>query len=116
VETKKFYALSGKDGRLIWQWELFDSLNFALGDINGIDASRDFNGDGTVDILATSSASNASGTQGRRSLYCLNGRTGQVLWQLPLNRHVDGVIATWLGGVGRNQFSIRHQQLHSWLR
>jgi len=97
--NEEVYALSGKDGRLIWQWELFDSLNFALGDINGIDASRDFNGDGTVDILATSSASNSSGTQGRRSLYCLNGRTGQVLWQLPLNRHVDGVIATWLGGV-----------------
>lgn len=97
--NEEVYAISGKTGRLIWQWELFDSVNFALGDINGIDASRDFNGDGTVDILATSSATNSSGTQGRRSLYCLNGRTGQVLWQLPLNRFVDGVIATWLGGV-----------------
>ncbi len=93
------YAISGKDGRLIWQWELFDSLNFELGDINAIDASRDFNGDGTVDVLATSSATNSAGTQGRRALYCLNGRTGQVLWQLPLNTFVDGTIATRHGGV-----------------
>ncbi|MDW8437021.1 MAG: choice-of-anchor D domain-containing protein [Chloroherpetonaceae bacterium] len=97
--NEEVYAISGKDGRLIWQWALFDSVNFALGDINGIDASRDFNLDGTVDILATSSATNSAGTQGRRSVYCLNGRTGQVLWQLPLNSFVDGVIATWLGGV-----------------
>ncbi len=97
--NEEVYAISGKDGRLIWQWELFDSLNFELGDINAIDASRDFNGDGTVDVLATSSATNSAGTQGRRTLYCLNGRTGQVLWQLPLNSFVDGVLATRQGGV-----------------
>lgn len=97
--NEEVYAISGKDGRLIWQWELFDSVNFALGDINGIDASGDFNNDGVVDILATASASNSAGTQGRRSVYCLNGRTGQLLWQLPLNTFVDGVVATDLGGV-----------------
>ncbi len=97
--NEEVYAISGKNGRLIWQWALFDSVNFALGDINGIDASRDFNGDGTVDILATSSATNSAGTQGRRSVYCLNGLTGQLLWQLPLNAFVDAVTATWLGGV-----------------
>ncbi|MFQ3608111.1 MAG: choice-of-anchor D domain-containing protein [Chloroherpetonaceae bacterium] len=97
--NEEVYAISGKDGRLIWQWALFDSVNFALGDINSIDARRDFNGDGVVDILATSSATNSSGTQGRRTLYCLNGLNGQVLWQLPLNAFVDGVVSTWLGGV-----------------
>jgi hypothetical protein len=97
--NEEVYAISGRTGRRLWAWALQDTVNFSLGDINAIDVQNDFNGDGTVDVLATSSATDQAGFEGRRSVYCINGRSGQILWQLPLNTFVDGVTWTPQGGV-----------------
>ncbi|MBN1149709.1 choice-of-anchor D domain-containing protein [candidate division WOR-3 bacterium] len=71
------YALSGIDGEVIWSYG--DDYNPYMGGFGAVDARRDFNGDGTVDVVAISS-SNQDGN-GYKSVFLFNGATGDSLWR-----------------------------------
>ncbi|MBE2255247.1 MAG: choice-of-anchor D domain-containing protein [Ignavibacteria bacterium] len=76
------YTLSGRTGKVIWAYG--DSINFSNGDINGIDVRKDYNGDGVNDVLASASGQDGA-TPGRRTVFCLNGINGNVIFQYPLS-------------------------------
>ena len=78
------YAISGRTGQMLWTFGTDAPDSFSLGDITGVDASTDFNGDGVPDVLAASAASQSGGVGGRRSMYLFNGANGNILWQSPL--------------------------------
>ncbi|HPR18052.1 MAG TPA: choice-of-anchor D domain-containing protein, partial [Candidatus Cloacimonadota bacterium] len=70
-------AISGKTGELIWVFNT--SIYGGTGGwVYQVDASRDFNNDGILDILA-SSGNDGSGT-GPQRVHCLNGTNGNELW------------------------------------
>ena len=70
------YTLSGRTGKRIWAFG--DSITFSDGDINGVRADKDYNGDGVNDVIC--SASGESNGTGRRSVYCLNGLNGNIIF------------------------------------
>ncbi|MBK8553801.1 MAG: VCBS repeat-containing protein [Ignavibacteria bacterium] len=70
------YTLSGRTGKQIWAFG--DSVTFNNGDINGVRADKDYNGDGKNDVIC--SASGEAGGVGRRSVYCLNGLNGSIIF------------------------------------
>ncbi|NUN09420.1 MAG: choice-of-anchor D domain-containing protein [Ignavibacteriaceae bacterium] len=72
------YTISGRTGRLIWAYG--DSVNYENGDINGLRADKDYNNDGIVDVLVSASGSSAGG---RHAAICLNGLTGQEIFNKP---------------------------------
>lgn len=69
------YTVSGRSGKLIWAYG--DSVNYNNGDINGIRADKDFNNDGVNDVLVSASGSSSGG---RHSVICLNGLTGEEIF------------------------------------
>ncbi|NCS89254.1 MAG: hypothetical protein AUK34_03280 [Ignavibacteria bacterium CG2_30_36_16] len=73
------YALDGFTGEVLWQFG--DSVNYANGDIMGLDVKRDRNGDGIPEVLVSASGNEGTG-QGRYSVYMLNGRTGEEIWRI----------------------------------
>ncbi len=77
------YAINGKTGQMLWTFGTDHPDSFSLGDISGVDASTDFNGDGVPDVIAAGSATQSGGVSGRRSIYLFNGRNGNRLWQAP---------------------------------
>jgi hypothetical protein len=89
------YTVSGRTGQPIWAFG--DSTNPGLGDIIGVRADRDYNGDGVKDVLV--SASGVTDFGGRHAVICLNGLNGQVIFnqQLPYNFTYD-VVSTQVGG------------------
>jgi hypothetical protein len=89
------YTVSGRTGQIIWAYG--DSVDFSQGDIIGIRADKDFNGDGVNDVLV--SASGEASFTGRHSIICLDGLTSAVIFntQLPSNFTRD-VLATQSGG------------------
>lgn len=92
------YAINGKTGKKIW--EFGDSVNYANGDIMGIDVRRDFTSDGIPDVLVNASG-NETTFEGRFSTYLLNGATGAVIWQINQSAQRKlkyGVISTDDGG------------------
>ncbi len=92
------YMIDGATGDKLW--EFGDSVNYDLGDINGIDGKRDWNGDGTIDILATASGNESNGN-GRFSVYLLNGKTGAVIWRIDdsgTKKMKDAVVSFPTGG------------------
>ncbi len=92
------YMIDGATGDKLW--EFGDSVNYDLGDINGIDGKRDWNGDGTIDILATASGNETNGN-GRFSVYLLNGKTGAVIWRIDdsgTKKMKDAVVSFPTGG------------------
>lgn len=70
------YTICGRTGKLIWEYG--DPVNFSNGDINGIRADKDYNGDGIPDVLL--SASGEANFTGRRSVILLDGVTGAELF------------------------------------
>lgn len=70
------YTLSGRTGKMIWAFG--DSITYSDGDINGVRADKDYNADGVNDVIC--SASGESNGTGRRSVYCLNGLNGNVIF------------------------------------
>jgi hypothetical protein len=76
--NESVYALNGRSGQIIWEFGLPTSYD---GDIMGIDAKRDWNGDGIPDILASASGNESTG-EGRYSVYLLNGADGTQIWRI----------------------------------
>lgn len=91
--NESVYALNGKTGQLLWKFGTDHPDSFALGDITGVDASTDFNGDGVPDVLAAASASQTGGVAGRRSVYLFNGTNGQIIWQSFVGGFTHGITA-----------------------
>jgi outer membrane protein assembly factor BamB len=89
--NERVYALSGRSGRIIWSYGTDHPDSFSLGDFTGVDAARDFNGDGVPDVVAAAAATQSGGVGGRRSIYLFHGRTGAILWQSPLLGFTHGV-------------------------
>jgi Secretion system C-terminal sorting domain/PQQ-like domain len=77
--NESVYALNGKTGEILWYFG--DDINWDLGDFEAVDVQRDFNGDGTEDILAIADG-NDQGT-GYKRAYLFNGTNGNIIWEHP---------------------------------
>ena len=81
-------ALSGKTGQEIWT---HDTHEYGGGGwVYQVDCSYDYNGDGTVDVLAATG--DDSTDTGPKRVYCLDGLNGLSIWERPLGGPVFGVI------------------------
>ncbi len=81
-------ALSGNSGKIIWKYQTNE-----YGDggwIYQVECKYDYNGDGFTDVLAAS-GNDGSGT-GPRRVFCINGETGEVIWDAMLGGAVFCVI------------------------
>ena len=81
--------LSGKTGEEIWTYH-----TNVVGDggwVYQVDGSRDFTGDGIVDVLAC--AGDDGEGSGPQRAYCFDGIDGTLVWQRPFGAPVYGVIA-----------------------
>lgn len=87
------YAINGKTGAMLWKFGTDHPDSFSLGDMTGVDATTDFNGDGVPDVIAASSATQTGGVGGRRTVYLFNGVNGQIIWQYLINGFTHGVTA-----------------------
>jgi len=73
-------TISGKTGEEIWT---HDTHEYGDGGwVYSVDCSFDYNGDGVIDVLA--STGDDSSDQGPKRVYCLNGETGTSIWEYPL--------------------------------
>ncbi len=72
------YTISGRTGNTIWAYG--DSINYSDGDINGLRADKDFNGDTVPDVLLSASGSSSGG---RHAAICLNGLNGMEIFNMP---------------------------------
>lgn len=73
---RSVWALSGKTGTPIWN---FNTNYWGDGGwVYEVDASRDFNGDGISDVLA--SAGDDSNDTGPKRTFCLDGIDGSLIW------------------------------------
>ena len=90
------YTLSGRTGRQIWAYG--DSITYSDGDIEGVRADKDFNGDGVKDVLISASGT-GTGTGGRHAIICVNGLNGNVIFNVPQSSEFTGdVVPTSYGG------------------
>jgi len=111
------YALNGRNGQILWQFGTDHPDSFSLGDFTGVDASRDFTGDGVPDVVAAASATDVGGVGGRRSVYLFNGANGTIRWTAPLEGFTHGVAALEdvngdgvpdiVGGVGEPSYKFK---------
>jgi hypothetical protein len=92
------YTVSGRTGQLVWAYG--DSVNYALGDITGIRVDKDYDGDGVKDVLVA--ASGEANFTGRHAAICLNGLSGQEIFnrQIGYNFTYDIVTTREGGAVG----------------
>ena len=81
--------LSGKTGSEIWTYHTNVVGNG--GWVYQVDGSRDFNGDGIVDVLAC--AGDDGDDAGPKRAYCFNGIDGELIWQYIVGGPVFGIIA-----------------------
>lgn len=82
-------ALCGKTGEILWRF-----LTNSYGDggwVYMVDAAYDYNGDGYKDVLAAT-GDDGDGT-GPKRVFLLNGLSGQMIWDAPLNAAVYAVKA-----------------------
>lgn len=102
------YTLSGRTGSLLWSYG--DSVNYSNGDIEGIRADKDYNGDGVKDVIISASGTGYGG--GRHAIICVNGLTGTEIFNIVQNSEFTGdVVNTPSGGalgLGNNsgQYSV----------
>lgn len=80
-------ALSGKTGEIIWKYQ---TNAFGSGGwVYQVDAKADYNDDAFPDVLA---ATGDDGTNtGPKRIFCLNGKTGQMIWNYAFNGAVYAV-------------------------
>ena len=77
---RSIHTLSGKTGATIWT---HDTDEYGSGGwVYQVDCTYDYNGDGVVDVLATT-GDDGSGT-GPKRVYCLDGLTGLSIWECPM--------------------------------
>ncbi|MFZ4591361.1 MAG: choice-of-anchor D domain-containing protein [Ignavibacteria bacterium] len=90
------YTISGRTGTKLWGYG--DSITYSDGDIEGVRADKDFNGDGVKDVLISASGT-GSGTGGRHALICVNGINGNVIFNYQQSSEFTGdVVPTSYGG------------------
>jgi hypothetical protein len=75
--SRSIIALDGKTGSLIWQRHTYEYGEG--GWVYQVDCSYDYNGDGIVDVLA--STGDDGGGTGPRRIYCLDGLSGESIWE-----------------------------------
>ncbi len=74
---RSIIALSGKTGEMIWK---HDTHEYGGGGwVYQVNCSYDYNDDGITDVLAATG--NDGGNTGPRRVYCLNGLTGESIWE-----------------------------------
>lgn len=88
--NENIYALSGKNGQVIWEYGL--NATYFDGDAYGLRTDKDFNGDGKKDVLASLSGSGQG--NGRHAAVCLNGLNGQVIFYTDQNTYFTHDITT----------------------
>ena len=81
--------ISGKTGEEIWTYHT--NAVGAGGWVYQVDGSRDFTGDGIVDVLAC--AGDDGDDSGPKRAYCFNGIDGELIWQHIVGGPVFGIIA-----------------------
>jgi hypothetical protein len=81
--------LSGKTGEEIWTY--YTNVVGGGGWVYQVDGSRDFNGDGFIDVVAC--AGDDGEGSGPQRAFCFDGINGTLLWQRPVGAAVYGVIA-----------------------
>ena len=75
---RSIHTLSGQDGNEIWD---YDTHEYGGGGwVYQVDCSYDYNGDGVIDVLATTGGL----PDGPRRVYCLDGEDGAKIWDCPL--------------------------------
>jgi PKD repeat protein len=73
-------SLCGKTGEELWTHY---TTNYGNGGwVYSVDCSYDFNGDGIYDVIASSG--DDSNDQGPKRIYCLDGITGNPIWECPV--------------------------------
>lgn len=82
-------AVAARTGEKIWSFNT--DIYGSGGWVNAIDVSRDFNGNGYDDVLAAV-GDDMDGT-GPKRVFCLDGQTGDILWETPLQAGAFAVIA-----------------------
>lgn len=85
---RSIIALSGKTGEVLWKKQT--NAYGSGGWVYQVFAEYDYNGDGFPDVLAC--AGDDGNNQGPRRVYCLNGLTGQSIWECPLGGAMYRVI------------------------
>lgn len=81
-------TISGKTGQTIWT---HDTHEYGDGGwVYQVECSHDYNNDGVVDVLAATG--DDSNDIGPKRVYCLNGLTGNSIFETPLGGPVFGVI------------------------
>ena len=81
-------AISGRTGQTIWTHDTHEYGNG--GWVYQVDCSYDYNGDGSVDVLAATG--DDSTDTGPKRVYCLNGLSGVPIWERPLGGPVFAVV------------------------
>ena len=81
--------LSGKTGNEIWTYHT--NVVGGGGWVYQVDGSRDFTGDGIVDVLAC--AGDDGEGSGPKRAYCFDGIDGELIWQHIVGGSVFGIIA-----------------------
>ncbi|MCK5112417.1 MAG: PQQ-binding-like beta-propeller repeat protein, partial [Thermoplasmatales archaeon] len=75
---RSIHTLSGKTGNQIWK---HDTHEYGGGGwVYQVNCSYDYNGDGVIDVLATTGGT----SDGPRRVYCLDGEDGTKIWECPL--------------------------------
>jgi hypothetical protein len=81
-------AISGLTGAELWT---YDTAEFGDGGwVYQVDCRFDYNGDGSVDVLAATG--DDSSDTGPKRVHCLSGLNGAPIWHRPLNGPVFAVI------------------------
>ncbi len=85
---RSIIAFSGKTGNQIWKHDTHEYGNG--GWVYSVKATHDYNGDGIVDILA--STGDDSGNTGPLCVYCLNALNGISIWETYIGGPVFSVL------------------------
>lgn len=85
---RSIIAFSGKTGEMIWKHDTHEYGNG--GWVYSVEATHDYNGDGIVDVLA--STGDDSEDTGPLRVYCLNALNGISIWETYLGGPVFSVL------------------------
>lgn len=76
--NENVYTISGRTGSMIWIFG--DTTATNQGPIEGVRVDKDYNGDGVRDVIVSASGTGVVGAPGRRSVFCLNGLNGNMIF------------------------------------
>ncbi len=89
------YCISGKTGQKLWEYG--NPGTTADGDVMGLRTDKDYNNDNRKDVLI--SASGSGNGQGRHAVICVNGLTGQEIFNVTQTANFTyDVVSTQMGG------------------